>query len=232
MPLRLRIERELLAARVEPPEGGAVLAVGPLADVGGPDVVLGVGRHVVRLGVLLRNRPLGHLAGGLVQLDQLAVPLAGRVDAPPDVVLGIDVQPPGVSRVGGSGELRPRVVGRVELDDLAAAPQGDPDVVVAVRHDTVGDGVRGRDAEHRHLAGRPIPLAEGPAHDPADVDVAFRVHGQRLHELGRVADHVVGIHRNLVLELFGLGVETPAAASPWRRCGPGARAARSGRTGR
>ena len=110
-------------------------------------------------------------------------------------------------RVGGRRELGPRVVGRVELDDLAAAPERDPDVVVAVGDDAVGDRVRGRDAEHRHLARRPVPLADGAAHDPPDVDVALRVHRQRLQELGRVADHVVGVHRDLVLERLGLGIE-------------------------
>ena len=64
-----------------------------------------------------------------------------------------------------------------------------------------------RDTEHRHLARGPVPLAEGAAHDPPDVDVALRVHRQRLHELRRVAHHVVGVHRNLMLELLGLGIE-------------------------
>ena len=138
VPLRLRIERELLAARIEPPDRRAILAVGPLAEVGRPDVVVRVGGDVIRFRILLRDRPLGHLARRLVQPDQLSGSLAGRVDAPPDVVPGVDIQTPRVRRVGGGGELGPRVVRRIELDDLASAPEGDPDVVVAVGDHAVG----------------------------------------------------------------------------------------------
>ena len=207
MPLRLRIERELLGARIEPPQRGAGFAVGALSHVGGPDVAFRIGGDVVGLRVLLRDRPFGHLPGGLIQLDELSGPLAGGVDAPPDVVVPVHVQPPRVRRVGGGRELGPRVVGRVELDDLAPAPERDPDVVVAVGDHAVGNRMRRRDPEHRHLAGGAVPLAEGAPHDPAHVDVAPRVDGQRLHELRRVAHHVVRIHRDPVLELLRLGVE-------------------------
>ena len=107
MALGFRVERELLGLWIETPKRGAVLTVGPLANIWRPDVAFGVWRNVIRLGVLLRDCPLGHLAGLLVEFHKLAVPLTGRVDPPPDIVVLVDIEPPCVRRIGGRRVLRP-----------------------------------------------------------------------------------------------------------------------------
>ena len=112
-----------------------------------------------------------------------------------------------MTRVGRRREDRPLVGRRVELRDVAAVPQRHPDVVVSVCDDAIDDRVVRRHGEDRHLLRLPVVLAQRAAHDPADVDVVFRVEGDRLRPLDRVADDVVGIERNLLLELLRLRVE-------------------------
>lgn len=67
--LRLRVEGERPVTRVEPADGGRAVR---RRRVGEPDIVLGIGGHVVRLRIVPRNRVLGEPARRLVQLRQPA----------------------------------------------------------------------------------------------------------------------------------------------------------------
>src|SRR5262249_48333908 len=124
--LRFWIERECLVLRIELTDHRSSIGS---RRVGEPDVAFEVLRHVVRLRVLLGNGVFGYPVAGLVQFLQLSGTLAGSPDAPPDVVLIIDIRTASLARICRRCKFGPRVGPCVEPYNLPATPIGYPKVV-------------------------------------------------------------------------------------------------------
>src|SRR5205814_9438736 len=92
--LRLRVERERLIARVELEDRRRAAA-----DVGDPDVAVGILRHVVRVRAAPWHDVCGDAPGRVIDPAEVAWARARGPHPEPDVVLRIDVQPADLRRV-------------------------------------------------------------------------------------------------------------------------------------
>src|SRR5262249_6146135 len=140
---------------------------------GAPDIAVGILRHVIWARVLPRNRVLGDPSRGLVELREFAGALTGSPEPEPDIVLSVHIQSPDLRRICGRRKDRPTVVMCVELRNVPRIPKRHPDVVISVGNDAVYDRIRLRHREYRHFLCLTVIFTDGPAHDPADVDVAL-----------------------------------------------------------
>ena len=95
----------------------------------------------------------------------------------------------------------------VQLGNLSSVPFRNPDIIVLIGDDAIDRAERGGQRIDSHFLCFSIPPAHGVSRNPPDVNVSFRVDGERLRPfLGELED-IIGIKRVPRLPLFGFRVE-------------------------